>query len=233
MKEQSKIQVSNISVDLAVDRLWTLASLGASVITALLLVYIAFNRGRVEIVYLSSDKFDAPVILDKVSSSQDSLKNDRYIKGMIRRFVSNYWITPDMASDEVVEALQWSIVHTSNRGVQRGRTFLRDLENFNNMRMTKWTAFKPLLDDDSVTIKKSGLSSNKYLITVPGTYVSVTNEGENYSSAVLRMIIVASGVSGIPDRDAGETINATGLTVSEAVVSIESGSDTPTIIELF
>lgn len=233
MKEQTRIKVSNISVDLAIDRLWTLASLGVSIITALLLVYIAFNRGRVEVVYLSGDKFDAPVILDKVSTSQDSLKNDRYIKGMIRRFVANYWITPDMTSDETVEALRWSIVHTSNRGVLRGRTFLRDLSNFNSMRMTQWTAFKPLLDDDSVTIKQSGLSSSKYLITVPGTYVSATKDGENYSSAVLRMIIVASGVSGIPASDAGDMVNATGLTISEAVISIESGSDTPTIIELF
>lgn len=224
---------SSITSDLAVDRLWIVGSLIMSALTAVLLVYMTLNRGRVELVFLSEDKFDAPMMLDKISASSDTVRNDRYVKGMIRRFVSNFWITPDMTDQETLEALRWSIIHTSVKGQSRGRALIRSLEDFNGSRLTTWTSFKPLMDENSVTIQSSGMSSGRYLVSVPGTYVTSTQVGQHYATAVLRMIIVASGVSGLPDKDAGDMVNATGLTVDAAVLTLQNASDVPTIIELF
>jgi len=229
----AKIKNTPITESLATDRLWILASLSLCLVTALLLTYITISRGRIDLVYLSEDKFDAPALLDKVATDQDAIRADRYVRGMIRRFVSHFWITPDMTADEAVEALRWTIAHTSKGGQRRGAAILQDLKSYEDKRYQKWSAFKPLLDDQSVTIKRSGVSGGRYHITVPGTYVSVTADGENYASAVLRLIIQDVGVSGLPRSEASGAINVTGLEIEAASVQLQNGSDAPTVINLF
>jgi hypothetical protein len=152
---------------------------------------------------------------------------------MVRRFISNYFVSPEMTAEEAKDAIRWTIVHTGEKGRTRGKAIINDFDSYQRARMSKWASFKPLLDDNSVTIKRSSMSDDRYLVTVPGTYVSQTRDGENYASGVLRMIIVATGVSGIPDRDAGGIINATGLEVESSTVLLQTGSDAPTVIELF
>jgi hypothetical protein len=222
-----------ITESLATDRLWILASLGLSIATAIVLLYTTVNRGRIDVVYLSDDKFDAPTLLDKVATDRDVMRADRYVRGMIRRFVTNFWVTPDMTADEARDALRWTIAHTSKGGQLRGAAILQDFKNFEDKRRQKWSAFKPLIDDQSVTIKRSGITGDRYHITVPGTYVSVTADGEHYASAVLRLIMKDVGVSGVPRAEAADVINVTGLEIAAASVSLQNGSDAPTTISLF
>ena len=225
-------KLKNISAELTVDRLWIYGSFLVLLISSLFVVYITLIRGRIDLVYLSEDKFDAPMLLDKISTTSDPLKSDRYVKGMVRRFITNWWISPEASRDEVIESLRWGITHTKNGGVRRSKALLKDIDDFDKTRTFKWTSFRPLIDDTSVTIKRSARDS-RFQVSVPGTYISVTQEGENYLSGLLRMIILADGVSGKPDPDAGDIVNATGLFIENASVVLQNGSDSPTIIELF
>jgi hypothetical protein len=230
---QNSPKVASITTDLTMDRVMILGSFFVTLCSIVLLVYITFNRGRIDVVYLSEDKFDSPQILDKISKTNDVLRADRYIKGMVRRFISNWWITPNMSKDEAKDALKWAVVHTLGGGHNRSKALLKDFENYEMARQAKWTAFKPLIDDDSVTIKQSAVKSDRYLVTVPGTFVSKTKDGESYLSGVLRLLILRTGVSGLPDSDAGDLVNATGLSIESATISLLNGSDSPTVIELF
>lgn len=209
----SDVQVSR---QLAGDRLLIFISLLAAVSSALMTVYLALGKDRLEVVYLQQDKIDAPTLLTKVRLDDDSVRTDRWVRGFVRRFLGYYFLSADDSKDYASKALGWVHAHTGEAGKYRSESLASGFEKFDAMRRTKYTSFFPINDPSSLRIRQSSEDNSLIFVEIPGTFVTKTQEGESFFDSKLKLVITRVPVSGI-DSGLGE-INVTGLSVLDGTI---------------
>jgi hypothetical protein len=190
-----------------------LGSFIAFIISALLLVYISFDKNRLEMVYLDQTHLDAPMKLAKMEMAQDSLKTDRWIRGFTRQFIKYYFVQPDDSTAQSKYSLMWLEAHTGKAGQSRSLQLMNDFGNYDEIRKNIYSTFYPLNKITSLKIRKSKQSDNEFHVEIPGTYVTRNKNGDGYLDASLRLILRQVSISGIPLSLGGE--NVIGLIVED------------------
>lgn len=198
------------------DRLFIAISLIAVIMSASLLIYQAYDKERIEIVYLSQEKIDVPTMLEKVRTSAEPVNADRWVRGFIRRFIAYYFISPDDSTDFAKKALSWLHAHTGAAGQFRSESYDHDFIKYDNLRKVKSVSFFPSLDVSGLVIRPSKEDSNVFFVEQPGTYVTKNEKGEAFYDARLKLVVEKVPVSGFPTRLG--TINVTGLIVKNGSV---------------
>jgi hypothetical protein len=217
-KDDLKRAISDVQLTSSLngDRLLILTSLVASLASAAILVYLAFGKDRLELVYLQQDKIDVPTLLDKVRTDDDSLKADRWVRGFTRRFIAYYFLNPDDSAQFSKKALAWLHAHSSEAGQLRSESLASDFSKFEGTRKVKHTAFFPVNDPAALKIRQSAENSDIIFVEVSGTFQTKNQEGESLFDATLKLVVKKVPISGI-ESGMGE-INATGLVVQEGAI---------------
>ena len=188
-----------------------------SMIISMTLLYFTFKLGRVETVFLPSGLHDAPVLLEKVTESKDVVKNDKFIRGFVRRFIGYYFLHPDDSEGFAKKAVGWIHAHVAENHQRLLLTTIENFEDFNEERKTKFRRFYPL-SQELMKIRPSNEQPGVYFVEVPGTYNVVSEKGEAMVDSVLKLIIkhVPSVVTSLPT--AGGEYNLVGLVVEKASI---------------
>ena len=193
----------------------TLALLGG-ILSGFLLLYMALDKDRLELVYLEQQNIDVPTLLPKVRSSTDVVNTDRWVRGFVNRFVAYFFIQPDDSDEFANQSLVWLHAHSGAGGQQRALSLYSDLGKYNMLRKTKFTSFYPKNDFDSMKIRKSQEDSSVFFVEQPGTFIIKTEAGEAFYDAKLKLVIERVPVSGVPSLLGG--INVGGLMVKNGAL---------------
>ena len=198
------------------DRLFLIIALIGSLVSGSLLVYMAFEKERIEVVYLDQEKIDVPTLLEKVRTSDQPISTDRWVRGFVRRFIAYYFLSPDDSTDFAKHALSWLHAHCGAAGKFRAEAYDSDFSRFDTQRKLKYSSFFAINDPSTLIIRPSKENSDVFFVEQPGTYVTKTEAGEAFFDARLRLVIEKEAVSGFASKLG--TVNVTGLVVKNGSI---------------
>jgi hypothetical protein len=206
-----------IADELGGERVMIGASAIAALATAAILVYNAYASDRLEQVFLTQDVMDAPVLLEKIRTSESEVRIDRHVRGFTRRFIARFFIHGDDSTDFVKKSLQWTYAHSGEGGQKRSDFLLKDFASYDAIRKDSFSSFFPVNDPSTFKVSSSKERENIIYIQQPGTYVVQTPEGEAFYDGELELTLRKVPISGL-ETDHGE-LNITGLIVESGSVS--------------
>lgn len=212
-KAMNDVQMSK---SLQGDRLLILVSLIAALSTAFILVYLAVDRDRLELVYLQQDRMDVPTLLPKIRSDDDAIRTDRWVRGFVRRFLAYYFLSADDSTDFARKGVAWLHAHSGDAGQDRSEALNNDFKKYDDLRRRKFQSFFPVNDPSALRIRQSSENEDLIFVELPGTYVTRNEQGEAFFDAKIKLVVQRVPISGI-DSGLGE-INVTGLSVINGTI---------------
>lgn len=194
----------------------TVVALLFSIASMIGTVFYTFNKGRMDLVYVPDAKLDSPVLLEKVDVNKDPVRTDRYLRGIVRRFIGYYFLSPDNDPVFIRKAIGWLHANVHPRNRERFESFYRDFNEYVGSLKTVNERFYPINDFSSLRIRQSKERADVFFVEQPGTYRVENPSGTFQVTGQLKMTILIdlSVLSSVPTA-LGEH-NITGALVDDA-----------------
>jgi len=198
------------------DRNYIYLGLILSIITGILVIYLAIRKDRLELVFIGNENIDVPTKLEKVLESDSGVKVDRWVRGFYRRFLAYRFLHPHDSKEFSKNALAWLHAHTGDKGQQRSNALWSDFDSFEGNRLATYTMFYPVNDQSQVKIRQSDQDYSIIYLEVPGTYQTVVNDSEAFINSTLKLVIKKVSITGVETK-LGQS-NLTGLIVVDGII---------------